>query len=261
MSGRCSRPSDEQTRQAARLRHRQPARLGARAAGDVGERARSGARETRRRQTPIEAPRDPLRAPTAARTFWSAVTRTAPSPNASASSPIRRSCVGGQIAEHGRNRARSNSLPASAGSRSSVATWRNRPALRATRGSSRGWMPGPMSRSPPARLAISSVDGRGGLASAARSSTGGCSGSNGSARPLERPRLPRARVRIPLGSRSQPERLDEELQPIPLLVLVVAEPMEDADDGFGARRACRRPEETRTAPGRRATASRCRRRR
>ena len=76
-----------------------------------------------------------------------------------------------------------------------------------------------------------SIDGGLRRGNAARSSTGGCSGSNGSGAPpsaLNRSSSSWNSAR----NRSQPIASDQELHPVALLVLVVAEPVKDPQHGF-----------------------------
>ena len=111
---------------------------------------------------------------------------------------------------------------------------RNSSECTVSRGSTFGTIPGPMTVVDVARSAISSsasnaAEGGGG------SSIGGASRSNGSHAAAPSRASSANALALVLGTEALPsERPDEELQAIALLVLVVAEAMEDADDGLRA---------------------------
>ena len=232
-SGRSCRLLPEQSAEPARLRHGELARLGARAARDVRHRAGAADARARRRAGCGTAPRRrgcaPTGTPGSDRRSRGRCRRRRPR----ASSPTRRICADVRSPSDRRDDDHASSPPASAGARSCATSrgsrrWRDdqRAARRAARCRGRS------TAVEVARARSRRSTAPCGPTARAACSTGGCSGSNGSGAP------PAARK--PSSSRSnsarkpsQPERLDEELQPVALLVLVVAEPVEDADDRLG----------------------------
>ena len=95
-----------------------------------------------------------------------------------------------------------------------------------------GTMPGPRSSERAARAAASATDGGVARGQSGAVSTGGFAGSNGSGAPPSARNCASSRSNSVLEA-LPPDRLDQELHPVLVLVLIVAEPVVDADDGLG----------------------------
>ena len=155
--------------------------------------------------------------------------------------------LAGEIAQ--RNRRRHEEIPALL-----LLARRSCAASANSRRSSSAASAGPAARCPgpsPANWSRATRSPRqiGGERSAPRpapASTGGCSGSNGSVAPPSA-RNSSSASRCTRAEAVPAERLDRGTSAGSLLVLVVAEPVEHADDRFRARRTSRRPAGSRAA--------------